>query len=105
MTLAISRPHASSVSWASPDRGLWIAANNGEHLGMIERRDGRYISTDAKGRTVGTFDDFTAAQIAIDHDNLGVDLDHRETVVSRVTIGLLLFSLAGIAYTFGVLLR
>jgi hypothetical protein len=89
----------------SPDRGLWIAANGGEHLGMIERRNGRYISTDAKGRTVGTFDDFTAAQVAIDHDNLGIDLDQRETFVSRITIGLLLFSLAGIAYTFGVLLR
>jgi len=105
MTLAISRPHTSSVSWMSPDRGLWIAANGGDHLGMIEPRDGRYTSTDAKGRTVGSFDDFTAAQVAIDHDNLGVNLDQREAIVSRVTIGLLLFSLLGIAFTFGVLLR
>ena len=105
MTLALTRPHASSVSWTNPDRGLWVAVNGADDLGMIERRDGRYISTDAKGRTVGTFDDFTAAQVAIDHDNLGIDLDQREAVVSRVTIGLLLFSLLGIAYTFGVLLR
>lgn len=105
MTLALTRPHASSVSWSSPDRGLWIAANGADPLGTIERRDGHYISTDAKGRIVGTFEDFTSAQVAIDHDNLGVDLDQRERFVSRVTIGLLLFSLVGIAYTFGVLLR
>jgi len=105
MTLALTRPHASSVSWTNPDRGLWIAANGNDPLGTIERRDGRYISVDARGRTVGTFDDFTAAQVAIDHDNLGIDFDQREAVVSRVTIGLLLFSLLGIAYTFGVLLR
>lgn len=105
MSIAVPRTTPSSVSWMSPDRGLWIAANSGEHLGMIERRDGLYISTDAKGRVVGSFDDFTAAQVAIDHDNLGVDLDHRELIVTRVTIGLLLFSLAGIAYTFGVLLQ
>jgi len=89
----------------SPDRGLWIAANGAEHLGMIERRDGHYISTDAKGHTLGTFDDFTTAQVAIDHDNLGVDLDLRERLMSRFTVGLLLFSVLGIAYTFGVLLR
>ena len=105
MTLALTRPHASSVSWTSPDRGLWVAANGADPLGTIERRDGRYISTDAKGRVVGSFDDFTAAQVAIDRDNLGIDLDQRERLVSRVTVGLLLFSLGGIAYTFGVLLR
>lgn len=105
MTLAITRPHASSVSWTNPDRGLWIAANGNDPLGTIERRDGQYVSTDAKGRIVGRFDDFTAAQVAIDKDNLGIDFDQRERLVSRVTIGLLLFSLGGIAYTFGVLLR
>lgn len=105
MSLAITRSHTSSVSWTNPDRGLWIAANGAEPLGTIERRDGVYISTDAKGRIVGRFDDFTAAQIAIDKDNLGIDLDQRERLVSRVTIGLLGFSLLGIAYTFGVLLR
>lgn len=105
MSLALPRTSVSSVSWMSPDRGLWIAANDGEHLGMIERREGLYVSTDAKGKVIGTFDDFTAAQVAIDHDNLGVNLDQRERVIGRVTVGLLLFSLLGIVYTFGVLLQ
>jgi len=106
MTLELSHPaepqhDETLVSWMSPDRGLWVASRGGEYLGMIERRDNRYYPTDSKGRSAGTFDDFTAAQIAIDRDNLGFDLDRRERIVTRITIALAGFSALGITYALG----
>jgi len=110
MTLELSHPadaqsDSSLVTWISPDRGLWVASRGGEYLGMIERSDNRYFPTDAKGRSVGTFDDFTAAQIAIDHDDLSFDYDRRERIITRITIGLAAFSALGITYALGFMQR
>jgi len=102
---ADAQPESSLVSWMSPDRGLWVASRGGEYLGMVERRDNRYFPTDAKGRSVGSYEDFTAAQIAIDHDNLTVDLDRRERIITRITIGLAAFSALGITYALGFMQR
>jgi len=110
MTLELSHPAdaqsvSSLVTWISPDRGLWVASRGGEYLGMIERRDNRYFPTDAKGRSVGSFEGFTEAQIAIDRDNLGVDVDRRERIITRITIGLAGFSALGITFVLGFMQR
>lgn len=69
MTLEMIAPTESArVTWMSPDRGLWVASEKGTFTGMIERRDGKYIATDALGSAVGTFDSLDAAQDALDRD-------------------------------------
>jgi hypothetical protein len=110
MTLELSHPadaqsDGAMVSWMSPDRGLWVASRGGEYLGMIERRDNRYFPTDAKGRSVGSFEDFTSAQIAVDRDNLSFDFDRRERIITRITIGLAAFSALGITYALAFMQR
>ena len=56
----------SAVLWMSPAAGLWVASKRGEHAGMVERIDGRYVATNGRGRTVGDFDDLTSAREAVD---------------------------------------
>jgi hypothetical protein len=56
----------AGVRWMSPASGLWVATRAGEHAGMVERLDGAYGARDARGRTLGSFDDLDSAREAID---------------------------------------
>lgn len=82
----------SAVMWASPSAGLWVASKRGEHAGMVERIDGRYVATNGRGRTVGDFDDLSSAREAID----GVGDATPAQQVRRLTRAMLLVN-AGVA--------
>lgn len=102
MTLELTRPtgpvsDGPAVQWLSPESGLWVASSNGEFLGMIERRDGRYVASDSRGRGRGSFDGLAAAQIAIDRMPDQVDRDRREVLMLRATVALTSFAAAGSA--------
>lgn len=56
----------SAIQWMSPAAGLWVASKRGDHAGMVERTDGRYVATNGRGRKVGEFDGLAAAREAID---------------------------------------
>ncbi|MGB3911305.1 MAG: hypothetical protein WBL06_12610 [Pseudolysinimonas sp.] len=50
----------------SPSSGRWAASRRGESLGTVERIDGSYRVTSARGRELGVFDDLDSARAAID---------------------------------------
>jgi len=76
----------------SPAAGLWVASKRGDHAGMVERIDGRYVATNGRGRKVGEFDDLAAAREAID----GVGDASTEQHVKRLTRTMLAVN-AGVA--------
>ncbi len=50
----------------SPAVGVWEASRRGEHVGRVERVNGSYHATNARGRELGSFDDLDSARAAID---------------------------------------
>lgn len=50
----------------SPSSGTWTASRRGEAVGSVERVDGSYRATSARGRQVGVFDDLESARAVID---------------------------------------
>ncbi len=56
----------SAILWMTPAAGLWVATKRGEHAGMVERIEGRYVATNGRGRTLGEFDDLATAREAVD---------------------------------------
>lgn len=92
--LAVSR----ALSWMSPESGLWVANRDGEYLGMIERVEGRYRASDARGRSRGTHDGLGEAQFAVDRQRTPVGRDPRELVMLRATIILTGFTTAAVAF-------
>jgi hypothetical protein len=54
------------VRWMSPSSGRWVASRRGDTLGTVERIDGSYRATSARGRGLGVFDDLDSARAAID---------------------------------------
>lgn len=58
-------PARGSTSWIQADRGLWVAARSGSHLGRIERRGRTFRAYGDRGASLGDFDSLTAAQRAV----------------------------------------
>lgn len=56
----------TAVRWMSPAGGLWVASRPGEHAGMVERIDGRYVATDARATVLGEFEELGEAQAAVE---------------------------------------
>jgi len=56
----------SAVRWISPEPGQWEASRRGEPLGAVQRRNGSYHATNARGRELGTFDDLESALNVVD---------------------------------------
>jgi hypothetical protein len=56
----------SEVRWLSPSAGTWSATRRGEPVGTVERIDGSYRVTSARGRQLGVFDDLDSARAVID---------------------------------------
>lgn len=54
------------ATWKSPASGLWVATEAGSYLGLVERIEGRYVASDATGRELGSFDELSEAQMALD---------------------------------------
>jgi len=50
----------------SPSSGTWSATRRGEPVGTVERIDGSYRATSARGRGLGVFDDLDSARTVID---------------------------------------
>ena len=53
----------------SPSAGRWVASRRGQPLGTVERLDGTYRATNARGRSLGVFDDLDSARGAIDRQS------------------------------------
>jgi hypothetical protein len=56
----------SEVRWMSPSAGAWTATRRGESVGSVERVNGSYRATSARGRQLGEFDDLDSARAVID---------------------------------------
>jgi hypothetical protein len=56
----------SEVRWMSPSSGTWRATRRGEPVGTVERVEGSYRATSARGRGLGVFDDLDSARAVID---------------------------------------
>lgn len=79
----------------SPARGLWVASRDGEHAGVVERRDTVYYVRNARGRELGTFEDLDSACQRID----GVaDSADESSEVSRVLITRMLWAVNAVAF-------
>lgn len=106
MTLElISQNDTARIAWTSPDRGLWVASEKGDFTGMIERRDGKYIATDALGTPVGSFESLPDAQIALDDDVLQSAVPETSPLVVKaiaVASAIAALCLAGTMFTLGV---
>jgi hypothetical protein len=50
----------------SPSAGTWSATRRGEPVGTVERVDGSYRATSARGRSLGVFDDLDSARAVVD---------------------------------------
>jgi len=95
MTLELDSP--AGIHWMSPESGLWVATRKGDYLGMIERLDGRYLASDAKGRGRGSFEGLAEAQVAVDGEDVAAH-DRREILMLRATIALTGLTTLGLAY-------
>ena len=66
MTLLDADPAPPSVTWASPENGLWVghvsAAAGPVYAGFVERRGGVFLAHDGTGRQVGCFRTLREAQ-------------------------------------------
>lgn len=50
----------------SPAAGVWEASRRGEHIGRVERLNGRYRARNGRGRELGSFDDLGSACDRVD---------------------------------------
>ena len=86
------------LRWMSPEHGLWVASRDGEFLGMIERIDGRYKASDARGRSRGVHEGLAEAQFAVDRERDEVSQERRELIMMRATIILTGLTSAGLVF-------
>lgn len=84
MTLQHADVHPA-VRWMNPATGLWVASRPGEHAGVVERIDGRYVAMDARGTTLGSFERLPDAQAAVEGGGAGA---RRVSGLTRRLVGL-----------------
>lgn len=106
MTIELTRGGQTlTVSWKSPVMGLWVASHDGEFLGMVEDRAGRYLATDALGREIAAFDVFTAARAAVENQGDSPAKNRRELLVMKATICLSSAAALALLYWMALLTR
>lgn len=54
------------MRWISPEPGLWAASRRGAAIGAVQRRNGSYHATNARGRDLGSFEDLASALSVVD---------------------------------------
>jgi hypothetical protein len=75
-------------TWISPASGVWAASKHGNHLGFIERIDGRYAATNHRGQALGVFDDLAAAQAAVDGLGDATLPSRTATLMTKATVAI-----------------
>ncbi len=100
MTLALHSNPLAGLRWKRPAPAL-VAQRDGEHAGLVDQRGTRFITTDAFGTVVGTFDDERTARAALEPDFLERVLAARalRTRVLTVATGVAALASTGIAVT------
>lgn len=66
MSIALRTTPVVGLRWKRPAPALIVAQHAGEHAGLVEQRGARFITTDAFGTVVGTFDSERTARAALE---------------------------------------